>query len=80
MRESILELMKLALAGAENLPANRRADLYDAAATLLANAPAEFRLAQAWNAATRAADALRTAEGCQLTFSALLNQTTAQRS
>lgn len=75
MRDSILELLERALSGGEDLPAIRRADLYDAAATLLSNAPGPLLLGQAAAAAAAAAQALRDAEGHQLTFAALLKQT-----
>ena len=76
MRESILELLARAMAGVEALPTTRRADLFEAAAVLLANAPGDLQLGSAADAAAYAARSLREAEAHQLTFAALLRQTT----
>ena len=72
MREAILALMERAMAGAEELPAKSRADLYAAAAELLGCAPSDFMLRDAANAADKAAQSLREAETLQLTFASLL--------
>lgn len=72
MRDSILELLERAMSGGEALTAIHRADLYDAAATLLSNAPVPLQLSQAAAAAAKAAQAIREAETLQLTFASLL--------
>lgn len=72
MREALMELMERAMAGTETISAASRADLFDAAALLLTNAPDIYQLGAVADAAANAAQAIRDAEARQMVFAALL--------
>ena len=67
MRELMLTVIQRALAGADQLPADQRADLYEGIAQLC-----EGHLADIAITAGKTATSLREAEQQQLTFAALL--------